>query len=89
MNRKLLLQSSLRIMLRNKLRTMFMSIGVMIGVGTLIAGQSLGSPTAQPAPMHAQSLNATCLRCAWLVSANKTSVLRSGISETSANSKPE
>jgi putative ABC transport system permease protein len=43
MNRKLLLQSSLRIMLRNKLRTLFMSIGVMIGVGTLIAGQSLGT----------------------------------------------
>ena len=30
-------------MFRNKLRTLFMSIGVMIGVGTLIAGQSLGS----------------------------------------------
>jgi putative ABC transport system permease protein len=43
MNRKLLLQSSLRIMLRNKLRTLFMSFGVMIGVATLIAGQSLGS----------------------------------------------
>lgn len=43
MNRKLLLQSSLRIMLRNKLRTLFMSIGVMIGVGTLIAGQGLGA----------------------------------------------
>ena len=43
MNRKLLLKNSLRIMLRNKLRTLFMSIGVMIGVGTLIAGQSLGS----------------------------------------------
>ena len=43
MNRKLLLQSSLRIMMRNKLRTFFMSVGVMIGVGTLIAGQSLGT----------------------------------------------
>ena len=43
MNRKLLLKSSLRIMLRNKLRTLFMSNGVMIGVGTLIAGQSLGA----------------------------------------------
>lgn len=43
MNRKLLLQNSLRIMLRNKLRTLFMGIGVMIGVGTLIAGQSLGA----------------------------------------------
>jgi putative ABC transport system permease protein len=43
MNRKLLLRSSLRIMLRNKLRTLFMSFGVMIGVATLIAGQSLGS----------------------------------------------
>jgi putative ABC transport system permease protein len=43
MNRKLLLKNSLRTMLRNKLRTLFMSIGVMLGVGTLIAGQSLGS----------------------------------------------
>ncbi len=43
MNRKLLLQSSLRILLRNKLRTLFMSFGVMIGVGTLIASQSLGT----------------------------------------------
>jgi putative ABC transport system permease protein len=43
MNKKLLLENSLRIMLRNKLRTLFMSIGVMIGVGTLIAGQSLGN----------------------------------------------
>jgi len=43
MNRKLLIQSSLRILLRNKLRTLFMSVGVMIGVGTLIAGQSLGA----------------------------------------------
>lgn len=43
MNRKLLLQNSVRIMLRNKLRTLFMSIGVMIGVATLIAGQSLGA----------------------------------------------
>jgi putative ABC transport system permease protein len=42
MNKSLLLQSSFRIMLRNKLRTLFMSIGVMIGVATLIAGQSLG-----------------------------------------------
>jgi len=43
MNSKLLLQSSLRLMLRNKLRTFFMSIGVIIGVGTLIAGQALGT----------------------------------------------
>ena len=43
MNLKLLLQSSLRIMTRNKLRTLFMSSGVMVGVGTLIAGQSLGT----------------------------------------------
>jgi putative ABC transport system permease protein len=47
MNRKLLLKNSLRIMFRNKLRTLFMSIGVMIGVGTLIAGQSLGSGAEQ------------------------------------------
>ncbi len=43
MNRKLLLKSSLRILLRNKLRTLFMSFGVMIGVGTLIASQALGT----------------------------------------------
>ena len=47
MNRKLLLKSSLRIMSRNKLRTLFMSIGVMIGVATLIAGQSLGGGAEQ------------------------------------------
>lgn len=47
MNRKLLLQGSLRILYRNKLRTLFMSIGVMLGVGTLIAGQSLGSGAEQ------------------------------------------
>ena len=47
MNRKLLLQSSLRIMLRNKLRSLFMSIGVMLGVGTLIAGQALGTGAEQ------------------------------------------
>jgi hypothetical protein len=52
MNRKLLLQNSLRIMLRNKLRTLFMGIGVMIGVGTLIAGQSLGAG-AEKAAMDA------------------------------------
>ena len=43
MNTKLLLKSSLRSMSRNKLRTLFMSIGVMLGVATLLAGQSLSS----------------------------------------------
>ena len=43
MNNKLLIKGSLRSLSRNKLRTLFMSIGVMIGVGTLIAGQSLGT----------------------------------------------
>ena len=47
MNRKLLLKSSLRIMSRNKLRTLFMSIGVAVGVATLIAGQSLGTGATQ------------------------------------------
>ena len=47
MNSKLLLKSSLRSMSRNKLRTLFMSIGVMIGVATLIAGQSLGGGAEQ------------------------------------------
>ena len=43
MNRKLILGNSLRLMYRNKLRTLFMSFGVMIGVATLIAGQSLSA----------------------------------------------
>ncbi len=43
MNTKLLLKSSLRILSRNKLRTFFMSIGVALGVATLVAGQSLGT----------------------------------------------
>ncbi|NOR19937.1 MAG: FtsX-like permease family protein [Xanthomonadales bacterium] len=43
MNRKLILGNSLRMMFRNKLRTLFMSFGVMIGVATLIAGQSLAA----------------------------------------------
>lgn len=43
MNNSLLLKGNLRSMMRNKLRTLFMGIGVMIGVGTLIAGQSLGT----------------------------------------------
>ena len=47
MNRKLVMQGSLRIMFRNKLRTLFMSAGVLLGVATLIAGQSLGSGAEQ------------------------------------------
>jgi len=47
MNKKLLMKSSLRSMSRNKLRTLFMSVGVMIGVATLIAGQSLGGGAEQ------------------------------------------
>jgi len=43
MNSRLLFAGSLRIMARNRLRTLFMSIGVVVGVATLIAGQSLGS----------------------------------------------
>lgn len=43
MNRTLLLNGSLRMLARNKLRTFFMGIGVIVGVATLIAGQSLGT----------------------------------------------
>jgi len=56
MNRKLMLQSSLRILLRNKLRTLFMSIGVMIGVGTLIAGQALGTGTEKEVKQRVNKL---------------------------------
>jgi putative ABC transport system permease protein len=43
MNWTLLLASSLKMMSRNKLRTFFMSLGVMLGVATLIAGRSFGA----------------------------------------------
>ena len=42
MNWKLLISGSLRMMLRFKMRTLFMSIGVALGVAVLIAGRSLG-----------------------------------------------
>ncbi len=47
MNRRLLLNGSLRMLARNKLRTFFMGIGVIVGVATLIAGQSLGTGAAK------------------------------------------
>lgn len=43
MNQQLLLNNSLRVLWRNKMRTLFMGIGVTVGVATLIAGQALSS----------------------------------------------
>jgi len=47
MNWKLLLNSSLRTLGRFKLRSFFMSIGVVLGVATLIVGATLGGGAAQ------------------------------------------
>lgn len=47
MNWKLLLNSSLRNLGRFKLRSFFMSIGVVLGVATLIVGSTLGGGAAQ------------------------------------------
>ena len=47
MNWKLLLGGSLRNLRRFKLRSFFMSIGVALGVATLIAGGSVGSGAAK------------------------------------------
>jgi len=47
MNRKLLIRSSFRNLGRFKLRSFFMSIGVVLGVATLIVGSTLGGGAAQ------------------------------------------
>lgn len=47
MNNKLLFVGSLRVMSRYKLRTFFMSLGIMIGVATLIAGRLIGTGAEQ------------------------------------------
>ena len=47
MNGKRLIQSSLHTLVRFKLRSFFMSIGVALGVATLIAGSSVGGGAAQ------------------------------------------
>lgn len=47
MNWKLLIAGSLRMMARFKMRTVFMSIGVALGVAVLIAGRSLGTGADQ------------------------------------------
>jgi putative ABC transport system permease protein len=47
MNTSLMMASSLRTLTRNKLKTFFMSISVIVGVATLIAGQSLGAGAGQ------------------------------------------
>jgi hypothetical protein len=47
MNEIRLIQSSFRNLARFKLRSFFMSIGVAVGVATLIAGNSLGGGAAQ------------------------------------------
>ena len=74
MNGILLIKSSLRSMSRNKLRTLFMSIGVAIGVATLIAGQSLGTGSTQQiserfnkmlAPVVSMSFPTPCPMAIW------------------------
>lgn len=47
MNWKLLITGSLRMMARFRMRTLFMSIGVALGVAVLIAGRSLGTGAEQ------------------------------------------
>jgi putative ABC transport system permease protein len=47
MNWKLLITGSLRMMSRFRMRTLFMSIGVALGVAVLIAGRSLGTGAEQ------------------------------------------
>ena len=47
MNWKLLITGSLRTMARFRMRTLFMSIGVAVGVAVLIAGRSLGTGAEQ------------------------------------------
>jgi len=47
MNWKLLISSSLRNLTRFKLRSFFMSIGIVLGVATLIVGNTLGGGAAQ------------------------------------------
>ena len=47
MNRRLLLVGSLRTLSRYRLRTFLMSIGVAVGVASLVAGRSLGTSAEQ------------------------------------------
>ena len=47
MNGTRLIKNSLRLLVRFKLRSFFMSIGVALGVATLIAGTSVGGGAAQ------------------------------------------
>jgi len=47
MNWKLLIKSSVRNLVRFKLRSFFMSIGIVLGVATLIVGNTLGGGAAQ------------------------------------------
>lgn len=47
MNKRLLVSASLRSLWRNKLRTLFMSLGVAVGVATLLSARSLGVGSEQ------------------------------------------
>lgn len=47
MNQRLLIAGSVRSLWRNKLRTLFMSLGVAVGVATLLAARSLGVGSEQ------------------------------------------
>ena len=47
MNKRLLLAGSVRILTRYKLRTFFMSLGIVIGVAALVVMRSMGSGAEQ------------------------------------------
>lgn len=47
MNKRLLLAGSVRILTRHKLRSFFMSLGIVIGVATLVVMRSMGSGAEQ------------------------------------------
>ena len=47
MNKRLLLAGSVRILTRHKLRSFFMSLGIIIGVATLVVMRSMGSGAEQ------------------------------------------
>ena len=47
MNKRLLLAGSVRILTRHKLRSFFMSLGIVIGVATLVVTRSMGSGAEQ------------------------------------------
>ena len=45
MNKRLLIAGSVRTLTRNKLRTFFMSLGIVVGVAALVIMRSMGAGT--------------------------------------------